>query len=399
MLTGDKTETAINIGYSAGLITNLDEIFMLTHQNYKTSNQLSALLENYLEIQERMIQKSQRTVYEARKNEILKMKQRGSCYAFSCKNMNKTIKDDQKTKTIVILDNVTFENIMKLNLTPKLYVLMQFAKAGICCRLLSYQKSQIVKFCHHYLHHNTVAVGDGGNDILMIQEAKTGIGIAGKEGLHACNNANITMPNFSFLKRMVFAYGHLFHLRNAELFEYVIEKNCVIAYVHVIYSFFNLFSVQVIMDSFLLLLFNGFITVFPIFFQSFTEIDVDISLLEKNPNIYKLEPLKYRPNVKYFCLRTLNSMYISAVMVFGSRYMNQNTIMFTDGLLNDLNSEAFMQFILLLFTINIQFVLHQNYYTYFTLSSLIITILGTIFSAWLGSVTNFFGIMLIGVPE
>lgn len=40
-------------------------------------------------------------------------------------------------------------------------------------------------------------------------------------------------------------------------------------------------------------------------------------------------------------------------MVFGSRYMNQNTIMFTDGLLNDLNSEAFMQFILLLFTINI----------------------------------------------
>lgn len=50
MLTGDKTETAINIGYSAGLITNLDEIFMLTHQNYKTSNQLSALLENYLEI-------------------------------------------------------------------------------------------------------------------------------------------------------------------------------------------------------------------------------------------------------------------------------------------------------------------------------------------------------------
>lgn len=74
------------------------------------------------------------------------------------------------------------------------------------------------------------------------------------------------MPNFSFLKRMVFAYGHLFHLRNAELFEYVIEKNCVIAYVHVIYSFFNLFSVQVIMDSFLLLLFNVFITVFPIFF-------------------------------------------------------------------------------------------------------------------------------------
>lgn len=38
--------------------------------------------------------------------------------------MNKTIKDDDKTRSIVIMDNVTFENIMKYNYTPKLYVLM-----------------------------------------------------------------------------------------------------------------------------------------------------------------------------------------------------------------------------------------------------------------------------------
>lgn len=47
-----------------------------------------------------------------------------SCYQYSCKYMNKTVKNDEKTRTIVIMDSITFDNILKYNYTPKLYVLM-----------------------------------------------------------------------------------------------------------------------------------------------------------------------------------------------------------------------------------------------------------------------------------
>lgn len=99
-----------------------------------------------------------------------------------------------------------------------------------------------MKYSHKYLKFNTIGIGDGANDIMMIREAKTGIGVAGKEGLHACNSADITIPEFRYLRRLIFCYGRLMHTRCCELFEYMFEKNAILATMNIIYSFFNLFS-------------------------------------------------------------------------------------------------------------------------------------------------------------
>jgi len=45
----------------------------------------------------------------------------------------------------------------------------------------------------------TAAIGDGGNDVAMIQAADAGIGIEGKEGRQASLAADFSIPQFSFV--------------------------------------------------------------------------------------------------------------------------------------------------------------------------------------------------------
>jgi phospholipid-translocating ATPase len=46
----------------------------------------------------------------------------------------------------------------------------------------------------------TLAIGDGGNDVSMIQEANVGVGIAGKEGMQASRAADYVLGQFRFLQ-------------------------------------------------------------------------------------------------------------------------------------------------------------------------------------------------------
>ena len=177
----------------------------------------------------------------------------------------------------------------------------------------------------------TMSIGDGANDVAMIKAAQIGVGIAGKEGLHACNNADITLPAFGFLKRVIFCYGRYAHVRNQELFEYCIEKNSILGFIHIVFSFYNLFTVQTVIDSLLLLMFNMFLTLFPIFFQAMTEMDVDMDALEKNPQLYKGMDLKYRPTGLFLFLRMCRTVYYSIVIITLPRYLNQNSMTFANG--------------------------------------------------------------------
>uniref|UniRef100_A0A0D3FUJ4 P-type phospholipid transporter n=1 Tax=Oryza barthii TaxID=65489 RepID=A0A0D3FUJ4_9ORYZ len=49
----------------------------------------------------------------------------------------------------------------------------------------------------------TLAIGDGGNDVRMIQEANIGVGISGREGLQAARAADYSIGKFKFLKRLL----------------------------------------------------------------------------------------------------------------------------------------------------------------------------------------------------
>ncbi|KAG5551952.1 hypothetical protein RHGRI_010149 [Rhododendron griersonianum] len=70
------------------------------------------------------------------------------------------------------------------------------SRTAICCRVTPSQKAQlvdIIKSCEY----KTLAIGDGGNDVRMIQQADIGVGISGREGLQAARAADYSIGSVS----------------------------------------------------------------------------------------------------------------------------------------------------------------------------------------------------------
>lgn len=141
-----------------------------------------------------------------------------------------------------------------------------------------------MSFCHHFHPRlTTLGIGDGANDTAMIKQAQIGVGIAGKEGMHACNNSDISLPEFRYLKRMIFVHGRLNHMRNATLVDFALFKNSQLVFCNLIYQFYTHFSGQIATESFMLMMFNMLITFVGIFVYSLNEIDTYPQLLLKYP--------------------------------------------------------------------------------------------------------------------
>ena len=111
----------------------------------------------------------------------------------------------------------------------------------------------------------TAAVGDGANDVAMIQEAHVGLGIMGKEGRAAVRSADFAFAKFRHLHRILLVHGHWFYVRTATLVQYFFYKNIAAFTAQLVFACFNNFSTQPVYDSINLTLFNIVFTSVPIF--------------------------------------------------------------------------------------------------------------------------------------
>ncbi|CAG8725269.1 30125_t:CDS:1, partial [Racocetra persica] len=69
--------------------------------------------------------------------------------------------------------------------------LTTICKVVICCRVLPLQKVLVVKLVKYHLKAILLVIGDGANDVSMIQAAHIGVGISGLEGMQAVHSANV----------------------------------------------------------------------------------------------------------------------------------------------------------------------------------------------------------------
>lgn len=144
--------------------------------------------------------------------------------------------------------------------------------AVLCCRLSPLQKCEVVHLVKTSPENPiTAAIGDGANDVSMIQEAHVGLGIVGKEGRQAARCADYAFANFSMLKRIVLLHGHYFSQRLALLVLYFFYKNVVFMGCQLFFQAHSLWSTASIYDSLFLTLFNVTYTTLPILFISITE--------------------------------------------------------------------------------------------------------------------------------
>ena len=86
----------------------------------------------------------------------------------------------------------------------------------------------------NYTNTRTCSIGDGGNDVGMIQEAHIGVGIVGKEGKQASLAADYSIKEFRSLKLLVLWHGRLSYKRSAVLSQFIIHRGLIISIIKVI---------------------------------------------------------------------------------------------------------------------------------------------------------------------
>ena len=116
------------------------------------------------------------------------------------------------------------------------------AKSIIFCRTSPKEKAEIAKFIKHNLKVVVLAIGDGGNDVGMIEEAQIGVGIIGKEGNSAAAVSDFSFAKFKFLDRLLLHHGRWFYYRLSYFFIFCGWKNTIITFLMYFANIFNSFS-------------------------------------------------------------------------------------------------------------------------------------------------------------
>ncbi|KAH9577428.1 P-type ATPase [Trypanosoma melophagium] len=160
------------------------------------------------------------------------------------------------------------------------------ASTVICSRMTPDQKSFVVRVVKK-AGHVTLAVGDGGNDVSMIQCAHVGVGIKGREGGQAAAASDIVLSRFSFLSKLLLFHGHTAFQRSAIIVQQSFWKTVTLAWMQLLFNIYTEFSGVSFWDSFALTMYNSFFTA-PVTFLCAMNMPLSSSILLGNPKLYAL---------------------------------------------------------------------------------------------------------------
>eukprot|EP00095_Tigriopus_kingsejongensis_P003263 snap_masked-scaffold69_size418775-processed-gene-3.10 protein:Tk03263 transcript:snap_masked-scaffold69_size418775-processed-gene-3.10-mRNA-1 annotation:"hypothetical protein DAPPUDRAFT_315465" len=247
MLTGDKKETAMNLGYASGLLSSPGKIIDLCE----------------------VVDKDISLLVEQAYNEL----KTGTC----------------SPNSSLVVDGNSIMNIMKDEETrEKFNDICLHRPTVIACRLSPIQKSQLVRMMKEADNRiMTAAIGDGGNDISMIQEAHVGLGIIGLEGNGASKAADFAFSQFRCLRRTFLVHGQWYYRRLAILVQYSFYKNVACFSTQLFFAIFSNFSGQSLFESLFLFLYNTLYTYFPVAICAITEQNYSDEELLERPELYK----------------------------------------------------------------------------------------------------------------
>ncbi|XP_037957548.1 probable phospholipid-transporting ATPase VA isoform X2 [Teleopsis dalmanni] len=284
VLTGDKPETAINIAYSAKLFTQQMELIRLVARSRDAAE--SAINFYLSEFDEQKI----------------------AHFGMTPRPKQKALVVDGKTLTF-ILD-------MRSNLIRPFLKLAKSCVSVLCCRSTPLQKAYLVKIVKEELNLCTLAIGDGANDVSMIQMADVGVGISGQEGTQAVMAADFTVARFRYLERLLLTHGFWCYDRLSRMILYFFYKNAAFVFLIFWYQLYCGFSGSVMMDQMYLMLYNLIFTSLPPLAIGVYDKRVPEDLLLKYPHLYKNGRLglAYKPHD--FWLILLDSLYQSLVIFF-----------------------------------------------------------------------------------
>ncbi|KAG0682395.1 phospholipid transporting ATPase [Pichia californica] len=308
VLTGDKVETAINIGFSCNLLENTMQLLVI-----KTSG----------EDVEKIVPDDMKDEVLSDKSEMVKFLLEK--YLEDYFDMLGSAEELEKEKKIheppsgnfgVVIDGDALKLALGDSLRIKFLLLCKQCKAVLCCRVSPAQKAAVVKLVKETLDVMTLAIGDGSNDVAMIQAANVGVGIAGEEGTQAVMSSDYAVGQFRYLARLVLVHGRWSYKRLAEMIPCFFYKNVIFALALFWYGIYDNFDGTYLFEYTYLMFYNLAFTSLPVIFLGIFDQDVDdyISLLV--PQLYRTGILRTEWNVEKFYWYMVDGFYQSIISFF-----------------------------------------------------------------------------------
>ncbi|XP_043909903.1 phospholipid-transporting ATPase IC-like [Protopterus annectens] len=318
VLTGDKQETAVNIGFACKLLTTdmdiLDgqdiskilEGLQVTNNNDNTGIWNEKILFRQLNLSP--YSKKALVITGELLNEILSPLGRGQ-KKLSCCNMCQRIMH-RKKKVVTAQEN-------EYQLKERAFMeLASKCQTVICCRVTPKQKANMVKLVKRHKKAITLAIGDGANDVSMIKTAHIGVGISGQEGMQAVQASDYALAQFCYLQRLLLVHGRWSYFRLCKFLRYFFYKTFSGTLVHVWFSFFNGFTAQPIYETWFIPLYTVSYTSYPVLALALLEQDVSDKKCLQSPEQYKVGQREELFNNKMFFLIFLHSVLTSLMLFF-----------------------------------------------------------------------------------
>ncbi|GAA5868490.1 hypothetical protein JCM8547_006290 [Rhodosporidiobolus lusitaniae] len=204
-------------------------------------------------------------------------------------------------------------------------------RAVVCCRTSPLQKALIVRLVKEGLGSMCLAIGDGANDVSMIQAADIGVGVAGEEGLQAVNSSDYAMGQFRFLKRLLLVHGHWSYMRNSNMIVNFFYKEIIGIGVLFWFQFYCGYSATTVYEYTYLLFWNVFWTLVPVIFIGIFDRNVGERVLMAIPELYERGRKGKLFGLIRFSVYMLDGIFQSAVIYFFILYTYDTTTARSDG--------------------------------------------------------------------
>jgi phospholipid-transporting ATPase len=338
MLTGDKLDTAKNIAISCKLFKENMKIMEI--KEHSTSQEL--------------------------KNELTI-------------KLNDNVFDDENTNVGLLIGGEELEKIFADNELLNLFFELSInCLSVVCSRVSPKQKGQLVNLIKSTEKAITLAIGDGANDVGMINEANVGVGIQGKEGSQAARASDYAIKEFSHLKKLLFFNGRESYRKNSWVILYNFYKNVLFVSPMICNAFTTFCSGITTYDPFVHQLMNTIYTAIPPGWFGVFNYEYTVKELMNNPlyyiqGIYK-KCYHFKGLVRAFGLSAIEGFIIFLCGHYSFKFGN------SDGTLNDYWADGTVIMAAVVIQANVKLTLDMSFIDYFGLAIIILSALLYIFT-------------------
>ncbi|XP_032594915.1 probable phospholipid-transporting ATPase IM isoform X5 [Drosophila grimshawi] len=364
VLTGDKQETAINIGYSCQLLTDeLVDVFIVDGSSVEEVEKQLRQFKESIKIFDRFrpggidnyngesgmdplsVTMTQTSAFMQDSNGSIisqpppaisvvtfrwdaKIKDnKGGPDSAECQNIfgdgRKSVDGrqtpaasevDESTGFALVVNGHSLVHCLSPELETKFLDIASNCKAVICCRVTPLQKALVVELIKRAKNAVTLAIGDGANDVSMIKAAHIGVGISGQEGLQAVLSSDYAIAQFCYLERLLLVHGRWSYYRMCKFLRYFFYKNFAFTLCHCWYSLFCGFSAQTVFDPMFISVYNLFYTSLPVLALGVFEQDVSDKDSVEYPILYTPGLKSELFNIREFIYSVLHGAFTSLIL-------------------------------------------------------------------------------------